>query len=95
MGLSGLGDLTLTCTSRQSRNNSLGVALGEGRALADILGERQSVAEGVHSAAAVVALALRLGVDMPICGAVDAILNHGAGIEATIDGLLARPFRGE
>ncbi|MEI6559157.1 MAG: NAD(P)H-dependent glycerol-3-phosphate dehydrogenase [Rhodospirillaceae bacterium] len=95
MGLSGLGDLTLTCTSRQSRNNSLGVALGEGRALADILGERQSVAEGVHSAAAVVALALRLGVDMPICGAVDAILNHGAGIEATIDGLLARPFRDE
>ncbi len=95
MGLSGLGDLTLTCTSRQSRNMSLGFALGEGRGLADILAERQSVAEGVHSAAAVVALAARWGVEMPICRAVDAILNHGAAIEETIDGLLARPFRGE
>ena len=95
MGLSGLGDLTLTCTSRQSRNNSLGVALGEGRPLADILGERQTVAEGVHSAAAVVALAARVGVDMPICAAVDAILNGGAGIEEVIEGLLARPFRDE
>ena len=95
MGLSGLGDLTLTCTSRQSRNMSLGWALGEGRTLAEILGERQSVAEGVHSAAAVVALATRVGADMPICAAVDAILNRGAAIDATIDGLLARPFRGE
>ena len=95
MGLSGLGDLTLTCTSRQSRNNSLGVALGEGRVLAEILGERQTVAEGVHSAAAVVALAERVGVDMPICTAVDAILNRGAVIDAVIEGLLARPFRGE
>ncbi len=95
MGLSGLGDLTLTCTSRQSRNNSLGVALGEGRPLADILGERQTVAEGVHSAAAVVALAERIGVDMPICAAVDAILNRGAQIGEVIEGLLARPFRGE
>ena len=95
MGLSGLGDLTLTCTSKQSRNMSLGWALGEGRALADILAERQSVAEGVHSAAAVVALAARVVADMPICAAVDAILNRGAAIDATIDGLLARPFRGE
>ncbi len=95
MGLSGLGDLTLTCTSRQSRNNSLGAALGEGRLLADILGERKTVAEGVHSAAAVVALAGRLGVDMPICEAVDAILNRDAVIEDVIGGLLARPFRGE
>jgi len=95
MGLSGLGDLTLTCTSRQSRNMSLGFALGEGRTLAEILAGRQSVAEGVHSAAAVVALAGRLGVDMPICQAVDAILNRGAVIDETIDGLLARPFRGE
>ncbi len=95
MGLSGLGDLTLTCTSRQSRNMSLGWALGEGQGLADILAGRQSVAEGVHSAAAVVVLAGRLGVDMPICRGVDAILNHGAAIDETVDGLLARPFRGE
>src|SRR5689334_19118042 len=66
MGLSGLGDLTLTCTSLQSRNMSLGAALGEGRALADILAERHSVAEGVSSAAAVVALAAHHGVEMPI-----------------------------
>jgi glycerol-3-phosphate dehydrogenase (NAD(P)+) len=95
MGLSGLGDLTLTCSSRQSRNMSLGFALGQGRRLEEVMAERQSVAEGVHSAAAVVALAGRHGVDMPICGAVDGILNHGAAIDGTIEGLLARPFRGE
>ncbi len=95
MGLSGLGDLTLTCTSQQSRNMSLGWALGEGQALAEILAGRQSVAEGVYSAAAVVVLAARLQVDMPICRAVDAILNRGAALDETIDGLLSRPFRGE
>lgn len=95
MGLSGLGDLTLTCSSLQSRNMSLGAALGEGRALADILAARRSVAEGVYTAAAVVGLAERLGVDMPICAAVDAILNKGASLDATIEGLLSRPFRGE
>ena len=95
MGLSGLGDLTLTCSSLQSRNMSLGAALGAGRTLAEVLAERRSVAEGVYTAAAVVGLAGRKGVDMPICGAVDAILNRGAGLDATIDGLLSRPFRGE
>jgi glycerol-3-phosphate dehydrogenase (NAD(P)+) len=95
MGLSGLGDLTLTCTSLQSRNLSLGAALGEGRTLAEVLGERHSVAEGVHTAAAVVELAGRHGVDLPICRAVDAILNRGADIDATITALLTRPFRTE
>lgn len=95
MGLSGLGDLTLTCSSLQSRNMSLGAALGAGRTLAEVLAERRSVAEGVYTAAAVVGLAGKKGVDMPICGAVDAILNHGAGLDATIDGLLSRPFREE
>ncbi|MDH3473781.1 MAG: NAD(P)-dependent glycerol-3-phosphate dehydrogenase [Rhodospirillales bacterium] len=95
MGLSGLGDLTLTCSAMQSRNFSLGVALGEGRALADILGERRSVAEGVTSAAAVSDLAARRGVEMPIVAAVDQVLNHGAEIDATIEGLLARPFKAE
>jgi glycerol-3-phosphate dehydrogenase (NAD(P)+) len=95
MGLSGLGDLTLTCTSLQSRNMSLGAALGAGRALADVLGERRSVAEGVYTAAAVTALAARCGVDMPISAAVDAVLNRGADVGDTIQGLLARPFRGE
>jgi glycerol-3-phosphate dehydrogenase (NAD(P)+) len=95
MGLSGLGDLVLTCTAMQSRNHSLGVALGEGRGLAEVLGERRSVAEGVDSAAAVAALAARLGVEMPISEAVDAILHRGAAIDATIEALLGRPFRSE
>ncbi|NUB26995.1 NAD(P)H-dependent glycerol-3-phosphate dehydrogenase [Azospirillum brasilense] len=95
MGLSGLGDLTLTCSSLQSRNMSLGAALGAGRTLAEVLAERRSVAEGVYTAAAVVGLAGKKGVDMPLCAAVDAILNRGAGLDATIDGLLSRPFREE
>ena len=95
MGLSGLGDLTLTCSSLQSRNMSLGAALGAGKALAEILAVRRSVAEGVYTTAAVVGLAAKLGVDMPICNAVDAILNRGAGLDETIEGLLSRPFRGE
>ena len=95
MGLSGLGDLTLTCTSLQSRNCSLGVALGEGRRLSDILASRRSVAEGVTSAAAAAELAQRFGIDMPIVAAVDAILHRGAAIDAAIEGLLSRPFRHE
>ena len=95
MGLSGLGDLTLTCTSITSRNHSLGRALGEGQALDEIMAKRRSVAEGVFSAQAVVALAETLNVEMPISAAVDAILNHGAGIDETIEALLARPFRPE
>jgi glycerol-3-phosphate dehydrogenase (NAD(P)+) len=95
MGLSGLGDLTLTCTGVQSRNHSLGFALGEGKSLSEILGPRRSIAEGVSSAAAIGALARRLGVDMPIVAAVDAILHHAANIDETIAGLLARPFRAE
>jgi glycerol-3-phosphate dehydrogenase (NAD(P)+) len=95
MGLCGLGDLTLTCSSLQSRNHSLGVALGEGRPLAEIVAGRRSIAEGVASAAATAALARRLGVDMPIVAAVDAILHHGAAIDAVIEGLLARPFKTE
>jgi glycerol-3-phosphate dehydrogenase (NAD(P)+) len=95
MGLSGLGDLTLTCSALQSRNFSLGVALGEGRALDEILAERHTVAEGVFSAAAVTGLAEELGIEMPIVVAVDAILNRGADIDKTIEGLLARPFRAE
>lgn len=95
MGLSGLGDLVLTCTALQSRNFSLGVALGEGKRLADILASRRSIAEGVDSAASVTALARRLGVEMPIAAAVDAILHRGAEIDPTIESLLSRPFRSE
>jgi len=95
MGLSGIGDLTLTCNAFQSRNFSLGVALGEGRNLDDILKERQSVAEGVFTAASVTDLAERLGVEIPICAAVDSILNRQSDIDRTIQELLSRPFRSE
>ena len=94
-GLCGLGDLVLTCTSLTSRNMSLGAALGQGRSAAEVLGERRSIAEGVMSAPAVVALAARHGVDVPICAAVDALLAGRADVDALIGGLLARPFRSE
>ncbi len=95
MGLSGLGDLTLTCSSTQSRNHSLGVALGKGEDLAQFLATRRSVAEGVSSAAAAATLARALNIDMPIVFAIDAILHHGAKIDEVIEGLLARPFKPE
>ena len=91
MGLSGLGDLTLTCNAVQSRNFSLGVALGRDRPLPAILAERTTVAEGVFSASSVMALAGRLGIEMPICAAVDAVLNRGANLDSAIASLLARP----
>ncbi len=91
MGLSGIGDLTLTCNAMQSRNFSLGVALGQGKSLKDILNERKSVTEGVYTASSVTELAARLGVDMPVCLAIDGVLNHFADIDTTIEGLLARP----
>lgn len=95
MGLSGLGDLLLTCSAMQSRNFSLGVALGRGETLASVLAGRTSVAEGVFSAAAVTELARRYGVALPIASAVDAVVNAGASVDATIEGLLARPLRPE
>jgi glycerol-3-phosphate dehydrogenase (NAD(P)+) len=94
-GLCGLGDLVLTCASLTSRNTSLGAALGEGRKLKDILAERRSVAEGMESAPAVVALAAKHGVEMPICAAVDAIVGERIGIDEAITALLSRPFKEE
>ncbi len=91
-GLCGLGDLVLTCSSPQSRNMSCGLALGRGVSLQDILASRKAVTEGVASAPAVVALAKRHGVDMPICQAVDDILAGRISVEAAIESLLARPF---
>ena len=95
MGLSGLGDLVLTCNSTQSRNLSLGIALGEGVSLAAYLADRHTVIEGVATAAAVSELAARHGVEMPIALAVDGVVNHWADIDSTIEGLLARPFKRE
>jgi len=95
MGLSGLGDLVLTATSMQSRNYSLGAALGEGKSMEEVLGARRSVTEGVATAEAVMSLAEKLNVDMPICSAINQVLNHNASIDDMLRGLLDRPFRDE
>ncbi len=95
MGLSGLGDLTLTCNGRQSRNLSLGIALGEGQKLADYLTGRRTVAEGLFSAGAVAARARGLNIEMPLADAVDAIVNRNADIGQAITALLNRPFKEE
>jgi glycerol-3-phosphate dehydrogenase (NAD(P)+) len=95
MGLSGLGDLLLTCGSPQSRNMSLGRALGQGQALEAVLGSRRSVAEGVYTAAAVARVAAEKGIDMPISTAVDAVVAGRTTVDAAIEALLSRPFRVE
>jgi glycerol-3-phosphate dehydrogenase (NAD(P)+) len=94
-GLSGLGDLVLTCSAAQSRNHALGLALGQGQSLDDALGRRRSVVEGVATAAAVAGLAARFGIEMPISEAVDAVLHRGVPIDTMTDRLLRRPYRAE
>ena len=94
-GLSGLGDLVLTCSALASRNHALGLALGRGESLQQALGGRRSVVEGVATSAAVVALAHRLGVEMPISEAVAAVIHEGVAIDEMTRRLLARPYRSE
>ncbi len=94
-GLSGLGDLVLTCTAGQSRNYALGLALGDGRSLAQALAGTRSVVEGVATAAAVARLAARLGIEMPITAAVDSVLHRGMAIDMMVEALLSRPYRSE
>ena len=93
MGLSGLGDLLLTCTGPSSRNFSLGLALGRGESLASILAGRAAVTEGVATAPALLARAA--GVDLPICAAVAALLAGATTLDEAISALLARPRRDE
>lgn len=95
MGLSGLGDLALTCGSAQSRNHALGLALGRGEPLAALLAGRRSVVEGVEAAAAIAALARERAIDMPIVEAVDAILRGAVRLDDAIATLLARPLKEE
>lgn len=95
MGLAGMGDLILTCTGDLSRNRRVGLALAEGKSLADILRDLGHVAEGVSTAREVVSLAQRLGVEMPICEAVDALLHHGLDARSAVEQLLARDPRHE
>ena len=90
-GLSGLGDLILTCASRQSRNFAYGIALGEGGCASRIRG----TVEGVPTAGVVSDMAQALGVDMPICAAVWRIVDNRSQIDDELAGLLARPLKAE
>lgn len=93
-GLSGLGDLVLTCSSTSSRNFSLGLGLGQGRAAADLLADRRTVAEGAFTAPVLAEAAAEAGVDMPVTAAVCRLLD-GAPATDVIGALLARPLRAE
>ena len=94
-GLSGLGDLVLTCSSTSSRNFSLGKGIGEGRAPAELLADRRTVAEGAFTAPVLARLAAQRGIDMPIVAAVDGLLAGRASVDEVLEQLLARPLRAE
>ena len=93
-GLSGLGDLVLTCSSISSRNFSFGLGLGQGRPAAELFADRRTVAEGAFTAPVLREAAAEAGVAMPVCEAVCALIE-GAPIEAVIADLLNRPLRDE
>ena len=94
-GLCGIGDVMLTCSSPQSRNMSLGIALGRGESLEDVLGSRKSVSEGVYTASAVIEMAQERGLDLPICAAVESVVSGAMTVDQAIETLLARPLRAE
>lgn len=94
MGLAGLGDVVLTCTSGQSRNYSFGRRLGSGSGREEAMRASPGVVEGAATVAALLARGRSLGLDLPVAAAVDAVLNRGADLETTAAGLLARPPRG-
>ena len=95
VGLSGLGDLLLSCGSPQSRNMRLGRSLGQGRSLVDALADLHSTAEGVYTAASAVRQAAEHGIEVPIAAAVHAIIEGELTVAAAIEALLSRPFRSE
>ena len=94
-GLSGLGDLVLTCSSESSRNFSLGKGLGEGRPAAELLADRRTVAEGAFTAPVLERAAAEAGIDMPIVAAVNALLSGEASVEQVLEQVLSRPLRSE
>ena len=94
-GLAGLGDLVLTCTGALSRNRSVGIELGKGRPLAEILAGMRMVAEGVGTTAALLELAREAGIELPITEQVDAILNHGKSPREAVRDIMERPLRRE
>ncbi|MDG1005083.1 MAG: NAD(P)-dependent glycerol-3-phosphate dehydrogenase [Emcibacteraceae bacterium] len=95
MGLCGLGDLILTCSSTQSRNLSLGIALGEGKTIEDLMTNRLTVAEGYYTSSVLAKISQGKNIDMPIVGAVNDILHEGKNIDQVIGDLLNRPFVSE
>jgi glycerol-3-phosphate dehydrogenase (NAD(P)+) len=94
-GLAGLGDLVLTCTGALSRNRYVGLELGKGRALKDILAEMKNVAEGVGTTGALLALSGENGIEMPISEQVNAILHEGKSPAAAIREIMERPQKRE
>jgi len=94
-GLSGLGDLVLTCTGDLSRNRRVGVELGRGRALAEILAETPMVAEGVRTTAAALALGRRHGVELPLAAQMAAVLDGHTSARSAVETLMLRPQRAE
>ena len=90
-GLSGLGDLVLTCSSTSSRNFSLGKAIGEGRAAAELLADRRTVAEGAHTAPVLHRIAMERDIDMPLVAAVVELLEGRVGIDELLETMLSRP----
>ena len=90
-GLSGLGDLVLTCSSTSSRNFSLGKAIGEGGQVRDLMKDRRTVAEGAHTAPVLNRIALERDIDMPIVGAVNELLQGDVQIDELLETLLSRP----
>lgn len=95
MGLAGVGDLILTCTDDQSRNRRVGLALGQGRKLAEILAELGQEAEGVTSARELLALATKLGIDMPITEQTARVLASECSPQEAVEALLSRQPRPE
>jgi len=95
-GLAGLGDLVLTCTGGLSRNRSVGVELGRGRKLDDIIADMHGmVAEGVLTTNAAVGLAQKAGVEMPITAQMHAVLQQGKSAQDAIRDLMSRPSTSE
>ncbi len=94
-GLAGMGDLVATCSSTQSRNRTVGVELGKGRSLDDIVAEMKMVAEGVKTTAAVLELSQRAGIEMPIASFVGAVLYEGAQPKDLVLGLMLREAKAE
>jgi glycerol-3-phosphate dehydrogenase (NAD(P)+) len=94
-GLAGLGDLVLTCTGALSRNRAVGIEVGRGRKLEEIMAGTETVAEGVRNARTAVALAARAGVSMPIADAVCRVLFESQSPREAIAGLMQRELRAE